>query len=544
MRTLEWTEELKVGEKFKDMRNCPLDVVIYGEDLEQAAVKDKSLEPQRKIAEVVAERLNFIPNFADSSDIQIGLRMDMERNKDFEFAVVSPFTEDRMVFAITPAEEYKPYEKILLPFDELTWYLLLGTFGFSFGAIFAVSLMRKRWQDVVYGEGVRMPAYNVVGTFFGISQMRLPTTFFARALLLHFIWFCLIFRTAYQGVFFEMFTTDMRKPQPRTFNDLIERNYTIKGNTFFFVTMAHWRKINPFASYNESLKDFTDLVDELKRENYSEVHGNFEFYQSEDDVFNNICDVLMNSSAKTAYLGNFNFITRVQQNCSFEPEVLEEVMYENVVGLTLSIHHYLYSYIANVTQRLVEAGIVQSWYDFYQFVNFRVVLDPVDTNPKVLTLEKLSFGFIIFLGACGVAVAVFICEIVWFRIFGKKDVKRPVEVQVNPTVEAAEEEDTPVNTEKIARMFRVVDAEEPKLPTIAVESLEKIKADDELTVAIEIPEDPEEQHACSKAAVNCSDAGSTTSSEEENEVSVISLRSPFTVYAEVHDELFLEDIED
>jgi hypothetical protein len=105
---------------------------------------------------------------------------------------------DRMVFAISEAELYSSYEKILLPFDELTWYLLTATFGFAFGAIFVVSRMSRRWQDVVYGEGVRVPAFNVIGTFFGIAQTHLPTTFFARAILILFIGFCLIFRTAYQ----------------------------------------------------------------------------------------------------------------------------------------------------------------------------------------------------------------------------------------------------------------------------------------------------------------------------------------------------------
>jgi hypothetical protein len=42
-----------------------------------------------------------------------------------------------------------------------------------------------------------------------------------------FIVFCLIIRTAYQGVLFEMITTDMRKESPNTMEELLQKNYTI-----------------------------------------------------------------------------------------------------------------------------------------------------------------------------------------------------------------------------------------------------------------------------------------------------------------------------
>jgi hypothetical protein len=440
---------------------------------------------------------------------------------------------------ITEAELYKPYEKILLPFDGLTWYLLLMTFGIAFGAIFAVSRLSRRWQDVVYGQGVRMPAYNVVGTFFGISQMRLPRTFFARFILINFIWFSLIFRTAYQGVFFELFTTDMHKPQPKTFNDLIKRNYTIKGDVLSFITIAHRHQINPFFKYTlpDDFENEDPMIADVKSQNYRDVHGNFEFLNDNDtDILVNICDTLRYPSAKTAYLVDLTMIERIKRECKFEPEILEEVMYENVVGVRTKLHHYLFSSIADVTQRLVEAGIVQNWYDFLNFVEYRAQVDPEDKSPKVLTLKMLSFGFVIWLSACSVAVAVLFAEIIWCWIFGKAEVKRPVEVRVHPTLEA-EEEEAPVDTEKITRMFRVIDAEEPRLPTIAEECLEDIEEDDERTVAIEMPEAAEEGPSAAAARP-------TASSQDEDEVSVISFRSPLTVYAEVYDELFLEDFED
>jgi hypothetical protein len=57
--------------------------------------------------------------------------------------------------------------------------------------------------------------------------MRLPSSNFGRMILMVFIIFCLIIRTAYQGVLFEMITTDMRKDSPNTMEELLESNYSI-----------------------------------------------------------------------------------------------------------------------------------------------------------------------------------------------------------------------------------------------------------------------------------------------------------------------------
>jgi hypothetical protein len=125
------------------------------------------------------------------------------------------------------AQSYTSYEKLLLPFDFTTWCFLLITFFSAFAIIFIIDLMPVFLHSIVYGKGVKMPMLNVLRTFFGIAQARLPEGNFSRIILMSFILFCLVIRTAYQGVFFELLTTDMRKPQPETVDDLFSRNYTI-----------------------------------------------------------------------------------------------------------------------------------------------------------------------------------------------------------------------------------------------------------------------------------------------------------------------------
>ncbi|KAG5666104.1 hypothetical protein PVAND_017793, partial [Polypedilum vanderplanki] len=128
---------------------------------------------------------------------------------------------------LSNGELYSSYEKLLLPFDAITWCLLILTFGIAFITIFIVNHMSRQFQILLYGASIHFPAFNVVGTFFGISQSRVPISNFPRMVLMFFILFCLVIRTAYQGVFFEMMATKMHKPVAETVNDLIEQNYTI-----------------------------------------------------------------------------------------------------------------------------------------------------------------------------------------------------------------------------------------------------------------------------------------------------------------------------
>lgn len=87
--------------------------------------------------------------------------------------------------------------------------------------------MPRETRDVIFGRGIRDPVYNAAGTFFGISQLKMPTENCPRILISFFIYFCLVFRTCYQGRMFEFMTTDIRKPPPETIEDLAVLGYKI-----------------------------------------------------------------------------------------------------------------------------------------------------------------------------------------------------------------------------------------------------------------------------------------------------------------------------
>ena len=114
------------------------------------------------------------------------------------------FFQENYILMTTPAVSYTSYEKLMLPFDITTWMCLLFTFAIAFVVIFASRQTSEDKQNIIFGVKVQTPSLNVVGAFFGITQTRLPENNFARFILILFIFFCLIFRTAYQGKIYSL----------------------------------------------------------------------------------------------------------------------------------------------------------------------------------------------------------------------------------------------------------------------------------------------------------------------------------------------------
>jgi hypothetical protein len=144
-----------------------------------------------------------------------------------EFFLSQSIATDRYQFVFTPTVSFSNFEKLFLCFDRATWIVIGLIFGITFLSIFIVNQMPQSIQDIFYGTKVRMPSYNVLGTFFGISQQRLPRESFARCLLIFFVFFCFMVRTLYQSMMFDFIATDMRKPIPDSFDEIIAQNYTI-----------------------------------------------------------------------------------------------------------------------------------------------------------------------------------------------------------------------------------------------------------------------------------------------------------------------------
>lgn len=288
--TMLWEKKLKYHKKFQNFNDCPL--LLYENfgqffhfeyqnhlvwnclrttrDMDCTELSKKLIAVEKadgifvEIFKIIAKKANFSPKFSIISGFEkyaeqsriptvhifIGTLLN-NLNENFFPTAIS--LNSHYMFAVTPTEFYNNYEKLWLPFDDVTWALLLLTFLVAFVTIFILNFVPERFKILFYGGIVHSPALNVIHIFFGISQMKLPDASVPRAILLLFITYCLIFRTCYQSELFEFMTSDMRKPPPDDVEDLIDRNYT------FVACNGYQFKV---------LKDFVGI----KSDRYCSVH--------------------------------------------------------------------------------------------------------------------------------------------------------------------------------------------------------------------------------------------------------------------------------
>jgi hypothetical protein len=128
------------------------------------------------------------------------------------------------VMAVPPGEEYTGYEKLFFPFDYHAWFLIFFTFVAAYLVIFIMSFGSVRIRNLVYGDQIESPSLNIAAHFFGLGQSLMPRPSFARFLVMSFIIYSLIIRTAWQGKTFEFMNKEMRKQQIESLDEAIDKN--------------------------------------------------------------------------------------------------------------------------------------------------------------------------------------------------------------------------------------------------------------------------------------------------------------------------------
>lgn len=146
------------------------------------------------------------------------------------------------VIVIPPGEEYTAYEKMRLPFDATTWFLIFFTFVTAISTILVLMFMNRNVRNFVFGRNITTPVLNVALIFFGISQIKLPRRNFARFLVMSFVLFSLIIRTAWQAMIYEQMQKNMTKPQISSIDELAGRKYPLYAQGVYEYEMLEMYK--------------------------------------------------------------------------------------------------------------------------------------------------------------------------------------------------------------------------------------------------------------------------------------------------------------
>jgi hypothetical protein len=115
---------------------------------------------------------------------------------------------------------------MFMMFDFYVWLMIVFTFAGALLIIQIINFCSDKIQDLVFGEGIRVPTMNFVAVIFGLGQTSLPRKSFARCLLMMFIILCLILRTCHQSLLYTLMQAEIRKPELQSIDEAIEKGYT------------------------------------------------------------------------------------------------------------------------------------------------------------------------------------------------------------------------------------------------------------------------------------------------------------------------------
>ena len=141
------------------------------------------------------------------------------------FDATDIYISDSLVIVIPPGADFGPFEKFLLPLTPETWFMVITVFCIACLAIFYIRRRSKATQTFVFGRNIRHPFLNMFIAFVGGTQKRLPTRNFARFLLMSFLMYSLVIRTAYQGAYYGFLKSNQQHNQPNTIDEMIDKDF-------------------------------------------------------------------------------------------------------------------------------------------------------------------------------------------------------------------------------------------------------------------------------------------------------------------------------
>ena len=219
--TKKWETTDFYPQKYRNFHGCVLNVKV---DIPNTKVLMTEISKNVNLKAIIEK--NSRVEIRGTEDIQIVLLKNLKTHVRGATIAFSTY-----LFFVPPGELYTPFEKMFLPFDLETWLAIITTFLIALLAIGVINLCSEKVKNFVFGLNIRTPTMNLLDIFLNGGQLKIPGRNFARFMLMMFIIWSLIIRTAYQSKMFDFLYSDPRRAPALTFDELFERNFTLFSDT-------------------------------------------------------------------------------------------------------------------------------------------------------------------------------------------------------------------------------------------------------------------------------------------------------------------------
>jgi hypothetical protein len=250
-------------------------------------------------------------------------------------------------------------------------------------------------------------------TLLGGGQFRLPGRSFARFILMMFILFCLVMRTAYQAKQFDQMTNVLRRIKMTTIDELVDNKYTLLTGSKFDVStdsIKRFKQILGVLIFIIVTFFLRAIQNNLAHQNHPTLHMEMLIQEMNYSNFKSAYAISSLDYAETIKRSNESGF-KLENDWYF----LEQRLYSSYMGLAFPRDHFLYEPFNELIRNLTETGLINVVVDHY--FKFDELKPRKKTDEElILTMEQVGVIFLIWLTFLAASLIAFFGEILTFQI--------------------------------------------------------------------------------------------------------------------------------
>lgn len=191
----------------------------------------------------MASSLNFKVNFTIFSDDGcVGALQGLNRTNNADIVIVDCWLKQKrlqffeasttyflekivVIFPLTP--ELSSFEKLFRPLSATAWCILSSCIIIGTAVIFIVKKLPREIQNFVFGRNIKHQYLNIFTGLLAVPFLKLPKRNFSRYILMNFLLFTFVMRSAYQAKLFQIMQAHIHHPEPKTIQEMTELGYKL-----------------------------------------------------------------------------------------------------------------------------------------------------------------------------------------------------------------------------------------------------------------------------------------------------------------------------
>lgn len=362
----------------RDILNFSLKI-ICGNEIERQGMIYPNGTITGALALLNSRRANFTIGFFDIRAERIDL-----------FDHTTSFYSSKMQFLATVEARLSPLGWIWVAFEVEVWIVIFLSLLIGFIVICSLKWRPRYQRDFIVGRNATTPMLNMITIICGNPLHRIPGRNFARTILIYFILFTFVLRTAYQGALYEVAQRD--PDYVDSLSEMLEQNFTFYSAPLF--------------------KIYIDAVPGLNKSvNY--------IIPNEDTYMRKVNGTLIPGTKESALSSQYHihYMNRKGMRKKFLRPVKPELALVSL-AIFLPKQSLLTRVFSSYVSRMSASGLVQmsinKFYDRDYLAHVRESYEPVQ-----VTLNDVLGIFQLLLAGLIVATGVFIGELLYYYKFSK-----------------------------------------------------------------------------------------------------------------------------